>query len=65
MIYGNVVGGGGGFGKTFIIEDENGKQLTGVVVENVTLFTAVDDDVKAGKVYASNNGVSVGTHVCE
>lgn len=62
MIYGNMVGGSGsGFGKTFLIEDETGNQFTGVVVDELTIFTATDNDVRAGSVYAGNNGVSTGT----
>ena len=65
IIYGNIVGGSSGLGNTFLLEDEDGNQVVGVVVDNVTLFTAEDDDVAAGKVYAGNNGVSTGTHTCE
>lgn len=61
VIYGNVVGCGSGFGKTFLLEDENGVQLTGVVVEEEVIFTATDADVLKGKVYAGDNGVSTGT----
>ena len=50
---------------TFIIEDSAGNQLTGVVVDEFTLFTATDEDVKEGKVYAGDSGVSTGTHICE
>jgi ABC-type transport system involved in cytochrome bd biosynthesis fused ATPase/permease subunit len=46
---------------TLIIEDADGNQHVGVVVESEVVFTATDTDVRKGKVYASNNGVSVGT----
>jgi hypothetical protein len=61
MINGNMVGSYSQIGKTFILVDESGKELTGVVVEQETVFTATDNDVRSGKVYASNDGVSVGT----
>jgi hypothetical protein len=61
MINGNMVGSYSQIGKTFILVDESGKELTGVVVEQETVFTATDNDVRSGKVYASNDGISVGT----
>lgn len=61
MINGNMVGSYSQLGKTLILEDENGKQVVGVVVGSQIIFTAVDTDVVKGKVYASNEGVSTGT----
>lgn len=61
IIVGNMVGCYSMLGKTIIIEDENGEELVAVVVDQETIFTATDEDVKQGKVYASENGVSVGT----
>ena len=61
MIIGNMVGSYSSMGKTFIIEDENGNELVGVVVDSEVVFTATDSDVRQGKVYASDEGVSVGT----
>lgn len=61
-IFGNMVGGSGsGFGKTFIIEDQDGNEFTAVCVGEETLFTATDNDVREGLVYASDKGVSTGT----
>lgn len=60
-ISGNMVGSYSAIGKTFILVDEDGNEITGVVVDKQTIFTATDDDVREGKVYASNDGVSVGT----
>lgn len=60
MIYGNMVGGTGSF-KTCVLEDNNGNHVTGVVVDKEVLFTATDNDVREGFVYASNDGVSTGT----
>lgn len=65
MINGNVIGYCAAPLKTVILTDENGVELVGVVTDSVVVFDATDADVKAGKVYASNNGISTGTHVCE
>lgn len=59
-ILGNATG-GFGFPKTYIITDSDGNELTGVYVESEVVFTATDNDVRAGMTYASDNGVSVGT----
>lgn len=61
MISGNMVGSYSQLGKTFIITDADGNELTGVVVGQETVFTATDNDVREGFVYASDNGVSTGT----
>ena len=61
MISGNMVGSYSSLGKTFILQDEDGNEITGVVVDSEIIFTATDSDVRAGKVYASNDGVSIGT----
>ena len=60
MIYGNPSG-GFGFPKTFILQDENGNEFTGVVVDSRTVFDATPKDVKIGKTFASDSGVGVGT----
>ena len=65
MIYGNIVGGGSGFEETYIIEDIDGNTYTGVVVDDIILFDAQPEDLKAGKVAASDAGIIVGTHECE
>ena len=64
-IYGNMVGGGGGGGlpKSYILETEGGARLVGVLVGEETIFDATDNDVREGKTYASDNGVSTGTKV--
>lgn len=59
-ILGNATG-GFGFPRTYILTDENGNELTGVYVESETIFTATDNDVREGMVYASDAGVSTGT----
>lgn len=61
MIYGNTVGGsGGGFGKTFIIQDAAGNELVGVVVDKQVVFDATANDIRLGKVAATQNGVTTG-----
>ena len=63
-IVGNAVGCYSPMGKTFIIEDENGNEIVGVVVGQETVFTATSDDIVKGKVAATDDGVVVGTHEC-
>ena len=65
MICGNLVGGIVGYGKTFILVDENNNELTGVVVDEVTLLTATAEDIKEGKVAAVDSGIVTGTHICK
>ena len=65
MICGNMVGSYSQIGKTFTLVDEDGNEIIGVVVDKETVFTATDNDVRQGKVYASNDGVSVGTLTVE
>ena len=59
-ICGNVIGGSAPM-RTIKIVDADNNEYIGVVVGSEVIFTAVDSDVKAGKVYASNHGLSVGT----
>ena len=65
MICGNLVGGITGYGKTFVIVDEKGNELTGVLVDEMTIFDATADDIKLGKIAASDSGIVIGTHACE
>ena len=60
-ISGNMVGSYSQIGKTFILTDENGNELTGVLVDQMTIFNATDNDVREGMVYAGDEGVSTGT----
>lgn len=62
-ICGNMVGSYSQIGKTFVITDEAGNELTGVATENEVIFTATDNDVREGYVYAGDAGVSTGTKV--
>ena len=59
-IMGNMIGAYSQIGKTFVITDESGNELTGVVTEKEQVFTATDNDVREGSVYASDAGVSTG-----
>lgn len=61
MIIGNMVGSYSSMGKTMVIVDENGNEFLGVITDSEVIFTATDSDVRKGKVYASDEGVSVGT----
>lgn len=63
MIIGNMVGGTAPI-KTVKIVDEENNEIIGVIVDSEVIFTARDEDVVKGKVYASDDGVSVGTHEC-
>ena len=63
-IVGNMVGCYSPMGKTFIFEDENGNQITGVVVDQEVVFTATAADIKKGKIAGTDDGVVVGTHEC-
>ena len=63
-IIGNVVGCYSPIGKTFIIEDEDGNEITGIVVSQETIFTATAADIVKGKVAGTDDGVVVGTHEC-
>ena len=60
MINGNMTGGTAPI-KTIKIVDENNVEMIGVIVDSEVIFTARDEDVIEGKVYAGDDGVSVGT----
>lgn len=59
-ILGNSVG-AFGFPKTYVLIDENGTEYTATYVESETIFTATDNDVREGFVYAGDSGVSTGS----
>jgi hypothetical protein len=63
-IIGNMVGCYSPMGKTFIIQDDNGNEFTGIVVDQETIFTATAEDIKCGKVAGTDDGVVIGTHEC-
>ena len=59
-IFGNMIGGVAPL-KTVLLVDENGNEILGVAVDKEVIFTATDNDVKKGLVYAGDKGVSIGT----
>lgn len=63
-IVGNMIGCYSPIGKTFIIEDESGNEITGIIVDQETVFTATAADIVAGKIAGTDDGVVVGTHEC-
>ena len=63
-VVGNMIGCYSPIGKTFIIEDENGNEITGIVVDQEVVFTATAADVVKGKVAGTDDGVVIGTHKC-
>jgi hypothetical protein len=63
MISGNMVGSYSQIGKTFVLVDENGNEVTAIITDQEQIFTATDNDVREGFVYASDDGVSTGTKV--
>lgn len=65
IIYGNLVGGIVGYGKTFILVDENNNEITGVLVDELTVFDATAEDIALGKTAATDSGIVIGTHICE
>lgn len=64
-ICGNLVGGIVGYGKTFVLVDENNNEITGVLVDEFTVFDATAEDITLGKTAATDSGIVIGTHVCE
>lgn len=62
-ICGNMVGTYSQLGKTLILEDENGNEFIGVVTDSEVVFTATDNDVREGMIYAGDEGVSTGTKI--
>ena len=61
-IYGNVVG-GSTMPKSYVLETEDGVTLTGVLVDEVTVFDATTNDVREGKTFAGEDGVKIGEKI--
>ena len=62
-IYGNMVGGGAPL-KTLILQDEEGNEMTGIVVGQEVIFTAnAATDIRDGKVAATDEGVVTGAAI--
>ena len=60
MIYGNATG-GFGMPKSFVLTDDSGNEMTGVVTGEQVVFTAGLSDIRAGKVAANADGIVTGT----
>lgn len=58
-IYGSATA-GFGMPKTLILTDASGNEFIGVVTDSVKIFTATKDDVKVGKIFASDGGIQTG-----
>lgn len=50
-------------GRTLLLEDEDGNQVVGVIVGSEQIFTADENDIRQGKVAATNEGVTEGKKV--
>lgn len=46
---------------TYMLIDENGDEIPAVFVENETIFTATENDIRIGKIAANQNGIVTGT----
>ena len=58
-IYGSMVGGTAPI-KTVILMDSNGNEMTAVVTGEEVVFTATADDIKIGKIAATDEGIVEG-----
>ena len=62
MIYGNTVGGsGGGTANAYILVDDSGKEYAAVLMDEETALDATENDIRAGKYAATDNGVVLGS----
>lgn len=59
-INGNMVGCYSPIGKTFILVDSKGAEITGVIVDQETNFNATAEDIKVGKTAVTDEGVTEG-----
>ena len=46
---------------TYMLVDESGNEIPAVFVENETIFTATENDIRIGKIAANQNGIVTGT----
>ena len=53
-------GEGGGPATTIVLEDEDGNQVVAVLVDEEVDFTATPNDIREGKIAATDDGVTVG-----
>lgn len=47
--------------KSYVLVDETGREINGVLVDQYTVFDATPNDVREGKTYAGELGVKTGT----
>ena len=47
--------------KSFVFVDASGNEMAGVLVDQETIFDATENDVREGKVFASDLGIKTGT----
>lgn len=59
-IMGNMIGSYSQIGRTFVLTDENGTELTGVCTEKEVIFDATAADIKIGKTAATDSGITEG-----
>lgn len=61
-IYGTPVG-GSALPKSYVLETEDGITLTGVLVGEETVMTATANDIRQGKIAATENGIIMGEKI--
>lgn len=61
MLVGNVIGGCPSTPKTVIFQTEGGEEMYAVLVGSEKVFTATANDIRKGKVAATDVGVVTGT----
>lgn len=49
--------------KTYVLVDQNGREVVATYVDEETIFDATENDVREGKVFANETGVVTGTKV--
>lgn len=60
-IVGKIIGGGGNsIPKTYILKTEDGQEIPAVLTEEEVYLTATADDIRAGKIAITNDGITIG-----
>lgn len=62
-IVGNMAGCYSPMGKTFILTDENGIEITGVITDQEKVFDATPNDVRINKTFVADEGAKTGEKV--
>lgn len=60
MAVSNVIGGIPISPKTIMLQTGDGRELPAILVDEETIFTATTNDVRVGKVFATDTGVKTG-----